>query len=339
MSDKPSTIAILGGGSWGTALALLAARNGLAVRVWEFNRELAGRVRTTRENPDFLPGITIPDEVTITSELAAAVTHADCILVAVPSHVVREVTGGLAACSCTDTIIVSCSKGIENDSLKPVTEVIAEMLPSLPAGRIAVLSGPSHAEEVARSVPTAVTVASRDSDTAGTVQALLMSPAFRVYTSPDVTGVELGGALKNVIAVAAGIIDGVGGGDNTKAALMTRGIVEITRLGTAMGADPLTFAGLSGMGDLIVTCMSRHSRNRHLGEQIGRGKTLMQVLADMVQVAEGVRTAKSVHSLSQQLGVQMPISAEVYKVLFEDKPAKEAVHDLMTRDPKQEDWG
>ncbi|MBN2416609.1 NAD(P)H-dependent glycerol-3-phosphate dehydrogenase [bacterium] len=339
MSRTASAISILGGGSWGTALALLAARNGHRVTVWEFNRELADRVRASRRNPDFLPGITIPEEVRITSELDEAAAAADCILIAVPSHVVREVTGALAALLPAETLLVSCSKGIENDTLKPVTDVIAEMLPRVSAGRIAVLSGPSHAEEVARAVPTAVTVASRSGDTAETVQSLLMSPAFRVYTSPDLTGVELGGALKNVIAVAAGIIDGVGGGDNTKAALMTRGIVEITRLGAAMGADPLTFAGLSGMGDLIVTCMSRHSRNRYLGEQIGRGNTLAQVLAGMVQVAEGVRTAKSVRSLSRRLKVQMPISDEVYNVLFEDKPAKEAVHDLMTRDPKQEDWG
>jgi len=339
MNSKKKNILILGGGSWGTALAILLNKNGHKVSVWEFQKELADSICLTRENPDFLPGIIIPAEIEISSDLASLVPQKNVIVVVVPSHVVRSVMTQLTGFNLESVLIVSCSKGIENDTLMPVTDVIDEILSEVSADHIAALSGPSHAEEVARSVPTAVTIACKSDETAGKLQTIFMNSAFRVYTSRDVVGVEMGGALKNVIAVAAGILDGAGGGDNTKAALMTRGIVEITRLGTALGADPLTFAGLSGIGDLIVTCMSKHSRNRHLGEEIGKGKTLEQVMSEMVQVAEGMRTAKSVMNLSDKLEVSMPISTEVYKVLFEDKPAKKAMHDLMTRDAKHEDFG
>ncbi len=332
-------IGILGAGSWGTALAVLQAHNGHAVTLWEFQPNVAETLKCKRENSDFLPGVKIPDAIAITSDLTLAVENQDLILLVIPSHVVRSVAQQMAPHNLGDAIVVSCAKGIENKTLLCMSNVLDAVIPSLSKERITALSGPSHAEEVGRLIPTVVTVGSASLNAARITQEILRSPVFRVYASDDIIGVELGGALKNVIAVAAGISDGVGFGDNTKAALMTRGLVEITRLGTALGANSLTFAGLSGMGDLMVTCMSRHSRNRYLGEQIGQGRSLEDVLAGMVQVAEGVRTTQSVADLSARHGVEMPISAEVNQVLFEGKPPKEAVRDLMTRDSKVEDWG
>jgi glycerol-3-phosphate dehydrogenase (NAD(P)+) len=307
--------------------------------MWEFDPDLAEILNKKRQNKDFLSGVVLPDSIEVTSDLEPAVTDKDQILIVLPSHVVRTVAQRLKRINLKDSILVSCSKGIENETLKRMSEVIEETLPSLGPENIVVLSGPSHAEEVGVGIPTVVVAASTQSGASLKVQEAFMCPSFRVYTNEDVTGVELGGALKNVIAIAAGISDGVGFGDNTKAALLNRGIVEITRLGTTMGADPITFAGLSGMGDLIVTCTSRHSRNRYVGEQIGKGKTLLEVLDSMVQVAEGVRTTKSAYHLSQKLKVEMPITEEVYRVLFEEKQPRDAVYDLMTREPKAEDWG
>ncbi|MFC1502263.1 NAD(P)H-dependent glycerol-3-phosphate dehydrogenase [bacterium] len=332
-------VGVLGAGSWGTALAVLLHSNGHAVSLWEFDQELAQILHKTRENKTFLPGVPVPPDIRVTSDLKEAAEKKEIVLIVVPSHVVREVCSEIAKLSLGNTILVSCSKGIENDSLLRMSEVILETVPGSSADRVVVFSGPSHAEEVGRGLPTVVTAASKGRNSCRRIQEIFMSPVFRVYSTDDVIGAELGAALKNVIAIAAGIIDGVGFGDNTKAALLTRGMVEITRLGIAMGANPLTFAGLSGMGDLIVTCTSRHSRNRHVGEAIGKGKTLKQVLEEMVMVAEGVRTTRSVYDLSQRLQVDMPISHEVYRVLFEDKDPKKAVHDLMTRNPKDEDWG
>jgi len=331
-------IGILGAGSWGTALAVLLCKNGHRVCMWEFDRSAADRIILDRENRAFLPGVPIPESVQISSDLDAVIHEQDVLFFVVPSHVMRSVGASVAKTLNSGPLVVSCSKGIENDSLLRMSEVLLETMPSLNPERVVVLSGPSHAEEVAQGIPTVVTAASTGSESGRIIQDILKSPSFRVYTNPDVTGVELGGALKNVIAVAAGISDGAGCGDNTKAALLTRGIVEITRLGVAMGANPMTFAGLSGIGDLIVTCTSRHSRNRYVGEQIGRGRSLHEVLESMVMVAEGVRTARSVMDLSTRYQVEMPISREVYRVLFENKPPKEALYDLMTRNPKMEDW-
>ena len=332
-------IGILGAGSWGTAVAVLLHNNGHRVTLWEFREKAARRLAEERENKDFLPGVPIPEAIEITHDLEAAVTDRDFIIIMLPSHVVREVAGLMAGYLLGEAIIISGSKGIENETLLRMSELLVDVVPSITPQRVVVLSGPSHAEEVGQGIPTVVVAASVGKESAKHVQDIFMSPAFRVYTNEDIVGVELGGALKNVIAIAAGISDGVGFGDNTKAALLNRGIVEITRLGAAMGANPMTFAGLSGMGDLIVTCTSRHSRNRFVGEQIGKGRKLPEVLEDMVMVAEGIRTTRSTVDLSVRHGVEMPISTEVYHVLFEDKDPKEAVYDLMTRDPKAEDWG
>jgi len=334
-----STIGILGAGSWGTALAVLLESNGHEVCMWEFQEDAAKQLAERRENVDFLPGVRIPLGIYITTNLKRGAKDKEFLFVVVPSHMVRSVAEQLAEIQLDRTTVVSCSKGIENETLLRMSEVLSGTIPSLPMDRIVALSGPSHAEEVGRKIPTVVVAAATNQDAARRVQDVLMSPVFRVYTNDDLVGVELGGSLKNVIAIAAGISDGVGFGDNTKAALLDRGIVEITRLGTAMGANPMTFAGLSGMGDLIVTCTSRHSRNRYVGEQIGKGKSLQDVLDRMVMVAEGVRTTQSAYDLSRIHHIEMPITHEVYKVLFEGKEPKKAVYDLMTRDPKAEDWG
>ncbi len=331
-------VGILGAGGWGTALGMLLAENGHTVRLWEYNPEAASRLAQTRENP-FLPGIPVPENILVTSDLDEAISGAEIILLTVPSHTVRSVAGLLAARDLGDTLLISGTKGIENHSLKRISQILHEVIPNLDEGRVVALSGPSHAEEVARGVPTVVTAASTRSSSAKRVQQIFMNDRFRVYASRDIVGVELGGSLKNVIAIAAGISDGVGCGDNTKAALMTRGIVEITRLGVAMGANADTFAGLSGIGDLIVTCTSRHSRNRYVGEEVGKGRSLRAVLDGMIMVAEGVRTTQSVLDLSKIHHVDMPISQAVYQVLFERKAPEQAVRDLMTRDAKMEDWG
>lgn len=332
-------IGILGAGGWGTALAVLLNSIGHNIHLWEYRKEAALELSRTRENRDFLPGVNIPENIKITSDIEETVTKKDLILFTLPSHTVRSVGEKISNFQFDNSFIVSCSKGIENNTLLRMSEVILETIPNFPKERIVVLSGPSHAEEVGRGIPTVVVAASTNTESAKQVQDIFMCPTFRVYTSKDVIGVELGGALKNIIAIAAGISDGVGFGDNTKAALMTRGIVEITRLGIAMGANSLTFAGLSGIGDLIVTCTSRHSRNRYVGEQLGKGKSLREVLESMVMVAEGVKTTQSANDLSKNYNVEMPITREVYRVLFEGKKPKKAVYDLMTRNPKVEDWG
>lgn len=339
MKTDKKHIGILGAGSWGSALAVLLNRNGHDVCLWEFDRQRSAKLAEAREDSDFLPGVRLPEDIAVTSDLSRAAGGKDMLLFVVPSHVVRSLAGKVAQYNIQGATVVSCSKGIENKSLMRLSQVLHESIPGIDEEHIAVLSGPSHAEEVGRGIPTAVVAASISEKTACTVQSVCMNEVFRVYTSTDIIGVELGGALKNVIAIAAGISDGVGCGDNTKAALINRGMVELTRLGTAMGADPMTFAGLSGMGDLIVTCTSRHSRNRYVGEQIGRGKSLSEILEKMVMIAEGVKTTQSVHDLSERLGVDTPISRQVFEVLFDGKNPGCAVKDLMTRDPKQETWG
>lgn len=334
-----SKIGILGAGGWGTALGLSLHHNGHEVTLWEFEPKTALQLEMKRENVMFLPGISIPEEIIITSDLKSAVVNKEFIVIALPSHVVRKVACQLGSLVSENVIFISGSKGIENMTWKRMSEVLLESVSNVTINQIVVLSGPSHAEELARKNPTVVVAASDHAKASQKVQQIFMSPFFRIYTSDDVIGVELGGALKNVIAIAAGIVDGLGLGDNLKAALINRGLVEMTRLGTVMGADPLTFAGLSGMGDLIVTCTSRHSRNRYVGEQIGKGESLRNVLDKMVMVAEGVRTTQSALDLSLHHKIDMPITSEVFHVLFEEKDPRVAVTDLMTRVPKSENWG
>ncbi|MFQ5605065.1 MAG: NAD(P)H-dependent glycerol-3-phosphate dehydrogenase [bacterium] len=328
-------VGIVGSGSWGTALALLLQKNGNEVTMWDRDPEVIRSIAVDRVNKKYLAGVLLSEEIKTSSDLPALVSQNEIIVISVPSHAVRSVMSEFSEVN-KETIIISVAKGIENDTLLRVSQILMERFDE---NQIAVLAGPSHAEEVSRGVPTVVVCASSNIETAKMVHKTFMSSVFRVYLHKDVIGVEYGGALKNIIAVAAGIIDGVGAGDNTKAALITRALAEITRLGTKLGADSLTFAGLSGMGDLIVTCMSKYSRNRHLGEQIGKGKSLEQVLSEMVMVAEGVKTTKSAYELAAKNDVEVPIITEAYKVLFQNKDPQQAVFDLMTRAAKFEDWG
>jgi glycerol-3-phosphate dehydrogenase (NAD(P)+) len=329
-------IAVLGAGSWGTTLAIALAENSHDVTLWSYRPEETALMRTSRENAQFLPGIRFPETLTVTSDLDEAVDGATMIVGAVPSQFLRSVMVQLHALPFERMIVVNVAKGVENGTLMTMSEMLHDAVPSIPASRIATLSGPSHAEEVSRKIPTTVVSASVDLDTARIVQKAFMSPAFRVYTTDDIRGVEIGGSLKNVIAIAAGIIDGANLGDNTKAAVMTRGIAEIARVGVAMGAHVKTFSGLSGIGDLMVTCMSRHSRNRFVGVEIGKGRKLADILGEMVMVAEGVATTQSAYELASRVGVEVPIVAEVRRILFEGKDPLIATHDLMTRDAIRE---
>lgn len=329
-------IAIIGAGGWGTALSVLLAEKarhgGLPwrLRMWVYEAPYAEEMRAKRENVHFLPGVKLPENIEFGCDMAWAVEGADLVIMASPSHVMRSVARKLPRLKAP---IVNVSKGIENETGKVMTEVIAE---EQPGAAVAALSGPSHAEEVSRGVPTAVVAASRDASLAVLVQQTFLTETFRVYTSDDVIGVQMGGALKNVIAIAAGIADGLGLGDNAKAALVTRGQAEMSRLGVALGARQETFFGLSGIGDLIVTCFSKWSRNRGVGERLGRGETLEQILGSMEMVAEGVRTSKSAVALAKKVGLELPISREVHAVLYEGKSPKQALRDLMTREPKPE---
>lgn len=329
-------ITVLGAGSWGTTLALVLISNGHDVQLWTYKKEQAELMQEKRENPQFLPGIFLPPQLQIVTDIEAACSKREMIVAAVPAQFLRSVVERIAHLDLTQTIICNVAKGIENTTHMTMSEVLLDVLEHEKQDNIAILSGPSHAEEVSRQIPTAVVAASFREKTAKIVQEAFMTPYFRVYLNDDVRGVELGGALKNVIAVAAGISDGAGFGDNTKAAIMTRGIYEITRLGVKLGAKPRTFAGLSGVGDLIVTCMSRHSRNRYVGEQVGKGRKLEDVLKEMVMVAEGVATARSALELERKYRVELPIITEVHRVLFEGKDARQATRDLMTRDAKGE---
>jgi len=329
-------ISVLGAGGWGTTLAILLHYNGHNVTLWEFNKSYAKELFKKRINRQFLPGILIPKEIEITNSITESVHNKNLVVLAVPSQFLRSVVKKISYTDIKDAILVSVSKGIEKKSLLTMSQMLLDVHPSLDNEQLGALSGPSHAEEVSKRIPTAITAASEDIETAKTIQAAFMTSYFRVYASTDILGVELGGAFKNVIAIGAGIIEGAGFGDNTKAAIMTRGIAEISRLGLTMGAQPETFAGLSGMGDLIVTCMSKHSRNRYVGEQIGKGKKLKQVLKSMDMIAEGVETSRSASQLADQYEVETPITKEVYKILFENKDPVKATTDLMTRDMKTE---
>jgi len=329
-------ISVLGAGGWGTTLAIILHYNGHKVTLWEYKEDYAKILTKKRENEIYLPGIKIPDEITITHDLEESTSKVNLIILAVPSQFLRSVIKKVNYSDIKNSILVSVAKGIEAKSLMTMSQMLKEVFPELDNSQIGVLSGPSHAEEVSRRIPTAVVAASKNFDTSRTIQSSFITSYFRVYSSKDILGVELGGAFKNVIAIGAGIIDGAKFGDNTKAAIMTRGIAEISRLGVALGAEAETFAGLSGMGDLIVTCMSKHSRNRYVGEQIGGGKRLKDVLDTMEMVAEGVETSRSASQLSKKHHVETPITSEVYKILFEDKDPVKATNDLMTRDMKTE---
>ena len=329
-------ISVLGAGGWGTTLAVLLHYNGHNVTLWEYHRSYSKVLNKTRVNEKYLPGIPIPKEIIITNDIKEATYNQNLIVLAVPSQFLRSVIQQIPPLNIKDAILVNVAKGIENKSLFTMSQMLKEVIPSLNDEQLGILSGPSLAEEVSNRIPTAVVAASKDKDTSRTIQSTFMTSYFRVYTSSDILGVELGGALKNVIAIGAGIIEGAKFGDNTKAAIMTRGIAEISRLGIAMGALPETFAGLSGMGDVIVTCMSRHSRNRFVGEQVGGGKKLKQILKSMEMVAEGIETSRSASQIAKKYKVETPIINEVFKILFEDKDPVKATNELMTRDMKME---
>jgi len=326
-------ITVIGTGGWGTALAVLLHGNGHAVTLWGRLSEEVEPILATRENRLFLPGVKVPETIQVTLDTAAALRIAELVVLAVPSHGMRPICRQLREFVPPAAKLVHVAKGIENETGARMSEVIAA---ELPQNQIGVLSGPSHAEEVGRGIPTAVVVASADAGLATVAQRAFMNERFRVYTHDDVVGVELGGALKNVISIAAGCCDGIGFGDNTKATLCTRGLAEMARLGAALGARPETFSGLSGVGDLIVTAFSRHSRNRAFGERLGRGETVAQIIASTKSVAEGVKTAKSVWQLAQRLQVDLPISRQVHSILYEGQPPLQAVRDLMTREAKPE---
>jgi len=329
-------IGVVGAGSWGTALANLLASKGYMIDLWVFEEEVRDQIRQSGENSVFLPDVKLSANLNPSNDLADVVSAKDLVLVVVPSHVMRQTTLNMSDHLGPDTVVVSASKGIENKTHLTMTGVMQETLAKIPSDQLAVLSGPSFAREVVRDLPTVVTVASSHATVADLVQQVMATPYFRVYTSQDVIGVELGGSLKNVIAIAAGIIDGLNLGLNTRAALITRGMTEIRRLGLNMGANPRTFTGLAGFGDLILTCTGDLSRNHTVGKKIGQGEKVGDILGKMRMVAEGVKTAKSVYNLSRKLGVDMPIVHETYRILYEDLPPKDAVMRLMTRDLKQE---
>ncbi len=333
-----SKIAILGAGSWGIALSVLLNDNHHNLVLWEVDSNQAVKLEKEREDREKLPGIKIPNPVKITDNLKAVVLDQDLLALTLPSHVVREVARELSKIILNQPIILNLAKGIETQTLCRMSEVLREELPQRLHSNICTLSGPSHAEEVSRKIATSVVVAGFKEDTAQRAQQIFMNSYFRVYTNSDLIGVELGGSLKNIIAIAAGICDGLGLGDNTKGALLTRGLAEIMRLAEKLGAKSSTLAGLSGMGDLITTCISKYSRNRFVGEQIGKGKSLSEVLRNMVVVAEGVKTTESAYQLAQKHQVEMPITEQIYKILFENKNPQEALSDLMKRDPKSEIW-
>lgn len=325
-------ISVIGSGSWGTAISISLAIGGHTVTLWSRRIEMTESLRNLRENTKYLPGVNIPNGVHFTSDISACV-DCDVIVIAVPSHTVRSISKILSEYIDKKQIIVSISKGFDEEKYIRLSEVISE---EIPTATVLAMSGPSHAEEVARALPTTNVVASHDIESARFVQSIFNTESFRIYTCDDIIGVELGGALKNVIALCAGICDGLGYGDNAKAALITRGIAEITRLGIAMGAKFETFAGLSGIGDLIVTCTSMHSRNRRAGILIGQGKSVSDAEKEVNMVVEGIKTAKAVNYLSKKYNVEMPISNEAYKVLFEGHNVKDCLYNLMRRDLKSE---
>lgn len=326
-------VSVIGAGSWGIALALVLAKNGNKVTVWSIVKEEIDMLNEKREHVDKLPGVPLPDDMIFTTDLEEAIKGKKVLVLAVPSVFTRSTANKMSAFVEEGQIIVNVAKGIEESTLMTLSDIIEE---EIPQADVAVLSGPSHAEEVGRGVPTTIVVGAKTEKTAAYLQNMFMNDVFRVYTSSDILGMELGGSLKNVVALAAGMADGLGYGDNTKAALITRGIAEISRLGVAMGGKAESFYGLTGIGDLIVTCASVHSRNRKAGVLIGQGKTMDEAMKEVKMVVEGVYSAKAAMLLSQKYNVSMPIIEQVNLILFEDKPADEAVKDLMFRDKRVE---
>ncbi len=328
-------IGVMGAGGWGTSISTVLADNGHQVCLWAFEKELADEINENRSNSMYLPSAKIPEGVCAVNDMNK-LSEYDVIFLTVPTKFINKTFDALNF-SFESKYLINGAKGIESDSLKRISQISFEKL-NLKEDNYAVITGPSHAEEVVKRMPTTVVTASSSNKTAQMVQDLLNNDVFRVYTSKDVTGCELGGALKNIIAIAAGIIDGLEMGDNTKAALITRGLAEMTRLGSALGAKPLTFSGLSGLGDLVVTCSSKHSRNRYLGEQIGKGISAREVSKQMKMIAEGVNTTKSAYKLGKKLSVEMPICEQMYEILFNDKNPRSALQDLMNRSSKSEWW-
>lgn len=326
-------ICVLGAGSWGTALALVVAKKGYNVSMWTLNEEQCEKINQTRENVDYLPGVNIPENISVTTKLEQAVVNSDVIVLAVPSQAIRSICKQIRPFVKENQILVDVAKGLEKGTGLRLSQVCESELPEC---KYVVLSGPSHAEEVSRDIPTTVVVASEDLKASEKVQDIFMSPKFRVYTNPDVVGVELGGALKNIIAFGAGICDGLGYGDNAKAALMTRGIREISRLGVALGAKTSTFSGLSGIGDLIVTCTSMHSRNRRAGILIGQGKSLDETLKEVKMVVEGITATEVAYEVSKELNIEMPITNAIYSVLHNGSDTDKVVEELMMRNRTHE---
>lgn len=330
-----SKIAVLGAGSWGNALSIVLADNGHDIRLWTHRKEQANEINHTHRNEKYLQ-VDLPHNLKAYHNLEEAISDVEVIVFVVPSNAIREVSQQIKNILPKDATIVHATKGIEPSSLKRISELLAEEIPNYPQEDIVVLSGPSHAEEVAMRHPTTVTVASKNEEKAKVTQDVFINSSFRVYTSQDVIGVELGGALKNIIALGAGISDGLGFGDNAKAALITRGLAEITRLGSEMGANPLTFLGLCGVGDLIVTSTSKHSRNWRAGELLGKGRSLETILDEMGMVVEGVRTTEAATLLSNKMEVDMPITKGLYNILFNNHEPRDVVNQLMNREPKDE---
>lgn len=330
-----SKVTVLGCGSWGTALAIVLAQKGQPVLMWCRREEQADEMNSTHENKKYLPGVTLPENIQVTTDLTKALDDVDYLVLAVPSQTLRENLNSIKEMLPEKTVLINTAKGLEVGTKLRMSQIVEEIIPGS-LDRFVALYGPSHAEEVGREIPTAVVSCSQNAKVAEAVQDLFMAPAFRVYTNNDLIGTEIGGAIKNIIAIATGAAIGMGLGDNSQAALLTRGMAEISRLGAKLGADPMTFAGLTGIGDLVVTCTSRHSRNHRCGLALGQGKKLDEILNDMGMVVEGVKTTKATVELARELGISMPIAEMMYKVLFEDFPVKQAVGELMGRNKKSE---
>jgi len=328
-------IAVIGGGSWGTTLANMLAKKGLDVHLWIREHELLSEIKSTGENTWYMPGIKLSPGLHLATDLSQIMNGADYFLFAVPSQYLRSVLETLRRHMPKNVAVICACKGIEQDTLLPMSEVVREAIGSLKP-RFAMISGPSFAFEVMREMPTAVSLGCADKKLAKEIQELMATPYFRVYTNPDVRGVELGGAIKNIIAIAAGVSDGLGFGANARAALITRGLAEMSRLGRAMGANPKTFMGLSGMGDLVLTCTGDLSRNRQVGLHLAKGEKLMDILSRMRMVAEGVKTTQAVHALGQKLALELPITEQMHEILYQEKSPSQAVRDLMTRTLKEE---
>ena len=325
-------VAVIGAGSWGTAVAAIASRN-VTATLWARRPELADAIAREHVNRDYLPDFELPESLGATADMEEAVSGADVVVMGVPSHGFRDILAEVAPHIGRAVPVISLAKGVEQGSLKRMTEVIGDVLPDHPAG---VLTGPNLAKEILAGYPAASVVALADTGMCADLQRVFSTEVFRVYRNPDVTGCEVAGALKNVMAIASGMADGMGFGDNTRAALITRGLAELTRLGVALGGDPLTFSGLAGMGDLVATCASRHSRNRHVGEQLGKGRSLEEIVAEMNMVAEGVKTSRAVLDLAERHGVEMPIAEQVVAVIYEGKSAADVIPSLMLREAKSE---